>query len=158
MIRIGIETLRRALKKQEGSTHEPVKALSNVLNDYVLATPSDQHAIDIFKGEWSSQLPGEWKELKAGTIQLFEDSRIIWAAEQLGGFKGQRVIELGPLEAGHTYMVESLGAESILAIEGKKGAYLRCLIVKEILNLRRSRFVLGDFVSFLRENATPFDI
>lgn len=29
---------------------------------------------------------------------------------------------------------------------------------REILGLRRSRFVLGDFVSFLRENETPFDV
>jgi hypothetical protein len=76
----------------------------------------------------------------------------------LGGFKGQRVIELGPLEAGHTYMLESLGAESVLAVEANKRAYLKCLIVKELLGLQRSRFVLGDFVSFLRENDTQFDV
>jgi hypothetical protein len=121
--------------------------LDNVLDGYVQGSPSDQKALDIFKGEWSSQLPGACKELKAGTVPLFEDARMVWAAEQLGGFSGQRVIELGPLEAGHTYMLESLGAESILAVEANKRAFLKCLIVKEILRLNRSRFVLGDFVS-----------
>jgi hypothetical protein len=130
----------------------------NILDEYVKRAPSDQNALDIFKDEWSSQLPGAWKELKAGTVPLFEDARILWAAEQLGGFKGQTVIELGPLEGGHTYMLESLGAESILAVEASKRAYLKCLIVKEILNLHRSRFVLGDFVSFLRESETCFDV
>jgi len=132
--------------------------LNNVLDEYVRMPPNDQNALDIFKGEWSSQLPGAWKELKAGTITLFDDARIIWAANQLGGFKDQRVIELGPLEAGHTYMLESLGAESVLAIEANKNAYLKCLIVKELLGLRRSRFVLGDFVSFLQESEMEFDV
>ena len=130
----------------------------NALDEYVKLLPNDQNAIDIFKGEWSSQLPGAWKELNAGTITLFDDARITWAADRLGGFKGQRVIELGPLEAGHTYMLESLGAESVLAVEANKRAYLKCLIVKELLSLHRSRFILGDFVSFLRENDTEFDV
>ena len=74
------------------------------------------------------------------------------------GSKISESLSLGRLRRGHTYMLESLGAESILAIEANKRAYLKCLIVKEILGLNRSRFVLGDFVSFLRENETPFDV
>ena len=150
--------VRKAFKKQEKNAQEHGKSLNNVLDEYVRMPPNDQNALDIFKGEWSSQLPGAWKDLKAGTITLFDDARIIWAANQLGGFKGQRVIELGPLEAGHTYMLESLGAESVLAIEANKNAYLKCLIVKELLGLRRSRFVLGDFVSFLQESEMEFDV
>ncbi len=136
----------------------PADAPTNTLDEYIHASPNDQNALDIFKGEWSSRLPGAWNYLKAGTVSLFDDARIVWAAEQLGGFKDQRVIELGPLEAGHTYMLESLGAESIVAIEANKRAYLKCLIVKEILSLKRSRFMLGDFVAFLRESETSFDV
>jgi hypothetical protein len=130
----------------------------NILDEYVKDTPRDQNALDLFEGEWSSELPGRWKTLRAGAIPLFEDPRMVWAAEQLGGLKGQRVIELGPLEAGHTYMLESTGAESILAIEGNKRAYLKCLIIKEVLGLQRSRFLLGDIVLFLRENTASFDV
>lgn len=135
-----------------------MKMKIEILSEYIEGMPSDQDALDIFEGEWSSELPGPWKKLRAGSIPLFEDPRIDWAAEQLGGFRGQRVIELGPLEAGHTYMLESMGAESVLAIEGNRRAYLKCLIVKEVLNLKCSRFLLGDFVSFLRENNTSFDV
>jgi len=130
----------------------------DIQDKYVIDSPSDQNALDIFKGEWSSQLPRAWQTLRAGTIPVFEDPRILWAAEQLEGFRGERILELGPLEAAHTYMLESLGAESIVAIEANKRAYLKCLIVREILNLKRSRFLLGDFVSFLRENDVPFDV
>lgn len=101
-------------------------------------------------------LPTE-ADVKAGEIRLFEDQRIIWADQQLGGFEGKRVIELGPLEAGHTYMMEARGAESILAIEANSKAYLKCLIVKEILKLKRARFLLGNFVEYLRESQNSYD-
>ena len=133
-------------RKTIASTVSRLLRRSTDVENYVQVFPSDQNALDIFS-EWSSRLPGAWKEPKAGTVPLFEHARMVWAAEQLGGFSGQRVIELGPLEAGHTYMMESLEAESILAVEANKRAFLKCLIVKEILRLNRSRFVLGDFVS-----------
>ncbi len=123
----------------------------NILDQYVTSKPAPQNAIDVFQGEWSSMLPTETR-LKAGQAALFADERIAWAEQQLGGFEGYKVIELGPLEAGHTYMMEQRGAESILAIEANTRAYLKCLIIKEVLNLKRSRFVLGDFVEYLREN------
>jgi hypothetical protein len=156
--RISIEAFRVAFRGAQRGSTKASECTASALDEYVQGPPSDQNALNIFKGEWSSQFPGVWKELKAGSIPLFDDARIRWAAEQLGGFRGQRVIELGPLEAGHTYMLESLGAESILAIEASKRAYLKCLIVKEILGLSRSRFLLGDFVCFLRDNETLFDV
>ena len=151
---IQLRRLLELLARKKNQTDAPV----HMLDEFVQLPPHEQNALDIFTGEWSSHLPGSWKELKAGTISLFDDARITWAAEQLSGFKGQRILELGPLEAGHTYMLECLGAESVLAIESNKRAYLKCLIVKEILGLNRSRFLLGDFVSFLRENETSFDV
>lgn len=128
----------------------------DILDQYVASKPTPQNAIDIFQDEWSSMLPAE-TNLKAGQAMLFEDQRIIWAEQQLGDFKGKSVIELGPLEAGHTYMLEKAGSESILAIEGNTRAYLKCLIVKEVLNLKRSRFMLGDFVQYLRETNEHYD-
>jgi hypothetical protein len=76
----------------------------------------------------------------------------------LGGFEGLHVLELGPLEAGHTTMLERGGAASITAVEGNIRAYLKCLIVKELLGLQRARFLLGDLVSYLRDNTQLFDL
>lgn len=81
-----------------------------------------------------------------------------WAVEQLGGFTDMKVLELGPLEAGHTYMLEKGGARSILSIEANSRAYLKCLIAKEILALKRARFLLGDFMLFLQNNEETFDL
>lgn len=125
-----------------------------ILDEYVTAAPSAQNAVDIFKGEWSSLLP---PPLTGGAIPLFADARVAWAATQLGGFAGQRVLELGPLEAGHSFMLEQMGAASITAIEANTRAFLKCLIIKEVLGLQRARFLCGDFVEYLRAGSERFD-
>ena len=127
------------------------------VNDICVAQlPSYQNAIDLFE-KWSSALPARFG-VQTGGIPLFEDGRVIWAIEQLGGVAGRDILELGPLEAGHTYMLETAGAKSILAIEGNKNCYLRCLIAKEITKLKVSDFLLGDFVEFLETDTRRFDI
>lgn len=129
-----------------------------ILDQYVRSAPSPQHALDIFKGEWISKLPEPWAELQAGSDPLFEDPRIEWCAAQFGGFKNKSVLELGPFEAGHTYMLERFGATEIVSIEANTRAYLKCLIVKEVLGLKRVHFLCGDFVEYLRNHQTKFDV
>jgi len=134
--------------------------MSNILDEYVTTLPTAQNALDIFKAEWISHLPPESSRLGwvAGKMPLFQDARITWAINQLGGVEGCRVLELGPLEAGHTYMLEKMGASSVLAIESNTRAYLKCLIIKEVLNLQRARFLLGDFVAYLQQTTEQFDV
>ncbi|MGQ4649220.1 DUF1698 domain-containing protein [Lyngbya aestuarii] len=132
--------------------------MNAILEQYIKSAPSPQNAIDIFKGEWSSKLPESLSELQAGYALLFEDPRIDWLATQIGGFEGKTVLELGSLEGGHTYMVERLGAETVVSIEANTRAYLKCLIVKELLELKKVRFLCGDFVEYLRTNQSKFDV
>lgn len=127
------------------------------LTEYVHTSPSPQNALNIFAGEWSSRLPSPFAELQAGSIPLFDDPRMVWAIEHLGGVAGHDVLELGPLEGGHTYMLEQAGARSITAIESNTRAFLKCLVIKEVLGLNRSRFLYGDFVEYLRANTGPYD-
>ena len=111
----GFVNCLRALGKQDhqneqpasAQTHEPAP-VTQILNQYIMSAPSPQNAIDIFEGEWASELPDP--SLIAGSITLFDDYRIKWFAEHLGGFQNKTILELGPLEAGHTYMLERLGA------------------------------------------------
>lgn len=131
--------------------------MSGILDSYITAAPSEENAISIFHGEWSSRLPRPLDSLGAGAIPLFEDHRVTWAIEQLGGVAGKNVLELGPLEGGHTYMLEQHGAASILAIEANTRAFLKCLIVKELLSLQRARFLCGDFRKFLPAEPGVFD-
>jgi len=118
-----------------------------ILDEYVREAPSPQLAVDIFKGEWSSALP-EGLGVEAGGVTLFADGRISWLLDQTGDLTGRRVLELGPLEAGHTYQLVEAGAE-VTAIEANTRAYLKCLIAKELLAMTHCRFLLGDFVAHL---------
>lgn len=130
----------------------------SVLDEYCYAPPGPQNALDIFAGEWSCRLPPPFEQLRAGHAPLFRDLRIEWAAQALGGVQGQRVLELGPLEGGHSYLLEQLGAASVLAIEANARAFLKCLIVKEIVPLTRTKFLCGDFLEYLRRDPPRFDL
>lgn len=128
----------------------------SILDQYIHVAPSPQTAIDIFKGEWTSKLP--LPDVNAGPLPVFEDPRIEWAIAQIGGVEGKTVLELGPLEGGHTCMLERRGAKSVVAVEANARAYLKCLIVKELLGLERVRFLYGDFLEYLRQTQPKFDV
>ncbi len=131
---------------------------ARVLDYYVTTAPSPQTALDLFKGEWASALPAPLTDTLAGSIGLFADARITWAIEQFGGVEGRSVLELGPLEGGHSYMLEQAGAAEVVAIEANGRAFLKCLIIKELLGLQRVRFLCGDFVEYLRAAPRRFDM
>ncbi len=131
---------------------------ASILDEYVKAAPSPQQALDIFRGEWSSALPGSLSGCKAGIVPLFDDDRVTWFIKEIGGVGGKTVMELGPLEGGHTWMLEKAGASQITAIEANTRAFLKCLLVKELLVLRNSRFLCGDFMEYLRQDGPRFDV
>ncbi len=130
----------------------------DILDAYVKSVPSIQNSLNIFKGEWASRLPGELSNLDAGQSLLFQDPRVAWAIEQFGGVENKNILELGPLEGAHTYMLEQQGADSITAVEANTRAYLKCLIVKEVMKIKRAQFLCGDFVEYLLTNPGKFDI
>jgi hypothetical protein len=131
----------------------------NILDAYVTAAPSDQAVIDIFKGEWSSKFPAKSDIITTpGTAMLFQDPRITWLSSLIGGFENKKILELGPLEAGHTYMMHEGGARSIISVEANSRSFLKCLCVKEILNLNRTRFLYGDAVEYMATCKEKFDL
>ena len=123
---------------------------------YSTAVPSAQNQLDLFTGAWTSAVPVPGAATTSGPrTDLFDDERIHWAIPRLGPLAGRRVLELGPLEGGHTAMLERAGAD-VLAIEANSGAFLRCLVVKNLLDLR-SQFLFGDFLPYLRQSDERFD-
>lgn len=122
---------------------------------YVSSTPSWQNAIDAVAG-WNTAFAPQYN-LEAGPLAAYSDPRILWAMECLGPLEGRRVLELGPLEGGHTGMLDAAGAQ-VDAIEANQLAYLRCLITKEIAGLKRAKFWLGDFVKALEEWDQSYDL
>ena len=55
-------------------------------------------------------------------------------------------------------MLEHAGANSVVAVEANTLAFLKCLCIKEIFQLQRTRFLLGDFVEYLEHNQQRFDL
>lgn len=121
--------------------------------------PHAQNVIDLFAGEWSSSMPAGSGLCSGGTAGLFEDERIAWTDRVLGPIRDQNVLELGPLEGGHSYMMHRLGARSVTAIESNPRAFLRLLCVKELFGLDTVHPMLGSFVPFLQQlDGRRFDL
>jgi hypothetical protein len=55
-------------------------------------------------------------------------------------------------------MMHKAGAASIVALEANTRAFLKCLCVKEIFNLDRVDFQLGDFSAYIAATSETFDI
>jgi hypothetical protein len=124
------------------------------MEGYEASPPSRQTAVDVFRGEWVSRLPDS---LESGDVDLFAAEPISWLTDQVP-IAGASVLELGPLEGGHSYMLHQQGASRIVAVEANRRAYLKCLIVKEVFGLDRVKFLCGDLVEYLRASDECFDL
>jgi len=118
------------------------------MREYVAGAPWRQSLVDLFEDEWSSAFPSELG-LQAGQAPLFDDERIHWLVEQAGGLTGTRLLELGPLEGGHTSMLLAAGADEVVGVEGNVRAFLRCLVAKEAVGMTGARFLLGEVGAYV---------
>jgi hypothetical protein len=124
--------------------------------------PSHQNAVELFGDRWLVRIEELYPGLKSGPDNyLRADTRPQMAAAHLGfvphSFHGMNVLELGPLEGMHSYQIAKLGAENLISIEANTVAYLRCLVMKEILAFRCS-YLLGDALKYLEENPRKYDL
>lgn len=119
---------------------------------YETRAPSSRNALDLFAGRWSTDIPG-YPGYGAG--EHFNAPLITAFLKGAGDVTGWRILELGPLEAAHTHMLATAGAD-VTAIEANTGAYLKCLIVKEVMEFK-ARFLLGDFTSFVASTTERFE-
>ena len=93
------------------------------VNDFFIEEPPcPENAVKLFEGEWSSQLPGSLGP-SSGSATLFAHARVRLAIDNLGGIDGWDVLELGPLEGGHSYMLQEANARAVTAIEANSHAY-----------------------------------
>lgn len=163
-----VEELRPALKAAQGRAAEAERRLAATLGElevlrgddalglndgYVSEAPTPAAPFDLFAGEWSSAVPG----IPTGTVPLFDDGRVRWFGERLGGFAGRRVLELGPLEGGHTAMVAADRPARLVAIEGNRRAFVKCLIARNHLGFD-AEFRLGDFAAYLATTTDSYDV
>jgi SAM-dependent methyltransferase len=145
----------RFAPKALGEPHKLQKGIhmlrAATLNLYEKRFPSPSNAADLFAGQWISEIPG----YGLGSAKLFDDDRIKWFEHKCGTFRGMKILELGPYEGGHTYMMAQRGAD-VLAIEANSNSFLKCLTAREMLDYR-AKFLLGDFLLYLDNSPSQFD-
>lgn len=88
----------------EGRAYKRQSGLENDLARFLTTPPSDKNAFDVFATSWSTIFDGMTKGHFDGT----RDARIEWLLERVN-VNEFRILELGPLEAAHTYMLEKQG-------------------------------------------------
>ena len=149
------ERIVRFLRREKVGLAGPFRTSTQLLDHYVADLPSAQTAIDSVPG-WIGAMPPE-AAARAGEFPFYADPRIaglLWRY----ACAGKSVLELGPLEGFHTYMLHKAGAASVDAIEANALAFIRCLITKETLKLDRARLHLGDFMKWLEAREARYDL
>lgn len=145
--------LKKFIRRNQNAGEHPSE---QVFDQYSREFPRHQNAVDALPG-WNSAFPPE-AGLNAGTHPLFADGRISWALSHAGSLENKKIIEVGPLEGMHTYMLNKHRPATIDAIEANKGCFLRCLVTKEVLGVDRAKFYLGDALRWLQETKTHYDL
>lgn len=109
--------------------------------------------------KWHCHFPFKELSLSGGAvgIPLSPEPRIEELSRKVD-LKGLKVLELGSMEGAHSYMLESLGAGEVLAIEGRMENFLKSLVVKNAFDLKKCRFLLGDFQEVLTSLTGGFDL
>jgi len=158
-LRSEIQSLKQQIE-QEHAEHAATAdgTIFKIDDRLVIKNPTPQTALDIFKGTWISRFPGEFAHYEAGETPLFDDGRIPLCAPYLRGIEGKTALDLGPLEGGQAYVLEQMGAKSVVSVEANSILYLKCLIAKEILGMDRTHFLCGDVVEFLKNTPEHFDV
>ena len=125
---------------------------------YVTSLPSNQNAVDCFKGNWYSKFP-DYLNVNGGDARLFDDVRIAKSLTHLGNIDEWDVVELGPLEGAHaTYFESNTNVRTITAIESNRLCWIKCLITKELVRLTKTQFLLGDLTKYLKNCNKSFDL
>ena len=73
-------------------------------------------------------------------------------------FKDKTIIEFGPLEAGNSIILESLGIKKNIAIEGHIENYIKCCVIKNMFKLDRTSFIFDDAMNIDKLELGNFDI
>lgn len=121
---------------------------------FCFAYPSPTNAISINKEGWRYSIgEASYDDLK----QLVASDRLSQWTEEVFPLRNADIIELGPQEGLMTARLEAFGAKSVVAIEANAESFLRCIMLKNILNLR-AQFFLGDFVKYLKSPSTKSDV
>jgi 2-polyprenyl-3-methyl-5-hydroxy-6-metoxy-1,4-benzoquinol methylase len=108
------------------------------------------------RGPWITRFQVDGESVGGNQFDPATDPRLEAFKRAAAPLRGKRVLELGPLEGGHTLHIAREGA-SVVAIEGREANYKRCLYIKELFALDNVEFMLGDLRSVDLASLGRFD-
>jgi hypothetical protein len=146
----------RRIRKWTGKPPALQSGEGDSLLDYVVESPSSQTAVDLLPG-WGGAFPPE-SGITAGNAPFSADPRIAWAVAQSGGLEGKRVLELAAGEGWRTVLLDQENPASLDALEADRLAFLRGLVVKEVMRLSHAKMHLGDSRKWLDERSDRYDL
>lgn len=121
----------------------------------ITESPNDRNGFELFKGRWKYDYE---------TMSVVD---VVKSAEKIGiprlcsetfeGFGNFDILELGPADGYHSFLLEKNGARSVLSIEGNIESFLKCLVMKNALSMR-TKYVLGDFTKYLFQQDVHADL
>jgi SAM-dependent methyltransferase len=115
------------------------------------------YGFNIYKN-WHCRFPIEKLSVESEPQKiLISEPKIGQLAKRLN-LEGMRILELGCLEGMHSLILQRLGAKEIIAIEGRKENFLKCLIAKNAFKLDMCKFLFGNVNSILSVLSGPFDL
>ena len=126
------------------------------LPGFVHEYPDDKNSYKLREGKWKF----DFDRLSREEIDHFMrtvDNRPLRCAELFPGFSDFRIAEFGPSDGYNAAQLEIYGATDITSFEANVDAFLRCVILKNTLNLK-TKFMLGDFLEFTKDTAERFDL
>ena len=94
----------------------------DIRDSYETRIPTKQNIFDRFKGNFATKFSDVDT---GGYANLSDDDRLHWCNSLLN-FKGKNILECGPLELGHSYMMHNFGCKQIIAVENNWYCYLKC--------------------------------
>lgn len=139
--------------KRKPNPNWHLRKINILCNEY----PDTLRPFGVLDTNWEHFVLNEDGESRNLDENRSDDPFIHFLAENVGGFDGKTVLELGPYEAFHTNSLCKKGAAKIVAIEGNPRNLLKCLIVKNHYQLHAAQFLLGDFLKYLKQTDERFD-
>lgn len=113
---------------------------------YETRCPSNQNIFDRFDGGFVSIFPNVIT--RPGNFNATHDDRVKWVNEVFP-LKDKTILECGPLELGHSYMMQNYGASNIISVESNWNCYIKCLVVKDIYKLDKVEIKFGDINKYI---------
>ncbi len=142
-------------KSNNKITPETKSAYDEVREKFSNDMPTELSSLAIKAGEWKFDydklsLEEIWKNIR-------NDRRGAWCATNFPGFDKFDVLELGPGEGYLSAALEEAGAKSVTSIEGNAENFLKCLLLKNILNLK-TKYLYGDVSKYVSGTNKQFDM